>query len=84
MSATDKPMEAWRTAVGLVVQLSRGHRFEAEAIIVAAIADGEAAALLLVFGWLALGLAGDAFRLEGADLEALLLTQASALREVGP
>ena len=80
----DDNIEAWRTAVGLVVQLSRGHRFEAEAIIVAAIADGEAAALLEVFGWLALGLAGDAFRLEGADLESLLLTQASALREVGP
>ena len=80
----DDNIEAWRTAVGLVVQLSRGHRFEAEAIIVAAIADGEAAALLEVFGWLALGLAGDAFRLAGADLEALLLTQASALREVGP
>ena len=79
----DDNIEAWRTAVGLVVQLSRGHRFEAEAIIVAAIADGEAAALLEVFGWLALGLAGDAFRLEGAELEALLLTQASALREVG-
>ena len=31
-----------------------------------------------------LGLAGDAFRLEGAELEMLLLSQASALREVGP
>ena len=80
----DGNIEAWRTAVGLIVQLSRGHGFEAEAIIVAAIDDGEAAALLEVFGWLALGLAGDVFRLEGADLESLLLTQASALREVGP
>ncbi len=84
MTATDKPMEAWRTAVGLVVQLSRGHVLEAHAIIAAALADGEAAALLEVFGWLALGLAGDAFRLEGSDLETLLLTQAALLREVGP
>ena len=79
----DDNIEAWRTAIGLIVQLSRGHGFEADAIIAAALTDGDAAALLEVLGWLALGLAGDAFRLEGAELEALLLTQASALREVG-
>ena len=84
MTAPDGHMDYWRTAVALVVQLSRGHRFEAEALITSALADGDAAALLEVLGWLALGLAGDAFRLEGAELETLLLTQASALREVGP
>ena len=79
----DGNIDDWRTAIGLVVQLSRGHGFEADSIITQAVTDGSAAALLLVFGWLALGLAGDAFRLEGAELETLLLTQASALREVG-
>ena len=83
---TTKPWDpdTWRTAVGLVVQLSRGHGFEADAIIAAALADSSAAAVLEALGWLALGLAGDAFRLEGSELEALLLAQASALREVGP
>ena len=80
----DDNIDDWRTAIGLVVHLSRGHGFEADSIITAAIADGSAAPLLEVFCWLALGLAGDAFRLEGAELETLLLTQASALREVGP
>ena len=84
MTAPDGRMDHWRTAVALVVQLSRGHGFEADAIITAAVADGSAAPLLEVFGWLALGLAGDAFRLEGSDLETLLLTQAARLREVGP
>ncbi len=84
MTAPDGHMDHWRTAVGLVVQLSRGHGFEADSIIAAALADGSAAAVLEALGWLALGLAGDAFRLEGAELERLLLAQASALREVGP
>ena len=84
MTAPDGNLDHWRTAVALVVQLSRGHGFEADSIIAAALADGSAAALLEVFGWLALGLAGDAFRLEGSELETLLLAQASALRGVGP
>ena len=83
MTLPDGYADHWRTAVALVVQLSRGHGLEAEAIIAEALADGSAAPLLEVFGWLALGLAGDAFRLEGAELETLLLAQASALREVG-
>ena len=84
MTANPWDPEIWRTAVGLVVQLSRGHGFEADSIIAEALADGSAAALLEALGWLSLGLAGDAFRLEGSELEALLLAQASALREVGP
>ena len=84
MTVPDGHVDHWRTAVALVVQLNRGHRLEAESIITSALADGSAEPLLEVFGWLALGLAGDAFRLEGAELEMLLLGQASTLREVGP
>ena len=81
MTANPWDPDTWRTAVGLVVQLSRGHGFEADSIIAAALADGSAAALLEALGWLSLGLAGTATGLENDALEALLLSHAASLRD---
>ena len=81
MTANAWDPDTWRTAVGLVVQLSRGHGFEADSIIAEALADGSAAAVLEALGWLSLGLAGTATGLEDDALEALLLGQAASLRD---